>query len=49
MIPVWILTVLHYLSLVAAALVLVLIGWQYLAKQRRPDPEEERDEPAEEC
>lgn len=49
MIPLWILTVLHYTSLVAAVAVLVLIGWQHLGKQRSPHIEEERDEPAKEC
>ena len=49
MIPLWILTFLHYTSLLTAALVLVLIGWQYLWKQGRPQIERDRDEPAEEC
>ena len=49
MIPLWILTVLHYTSILTAALVLVLIGWQYLRKHRRPQIERDRDEPAEEC
>jgi hypothetical protein len=53
MIPIWILTVLFYVSLAAAVAVTVLIGWQYL----RPQPSAETtplseiegasDEPAE--
>ena len=49
MIPVWILTIQHYTSLVTAVVVLVLIGWQYLGKQRSPHIEGEHDEPAKEC
>ena len=49
MIPVWILTVLHYTALVTAVVVLVLIGWQHLGKQGSPQIEKERDEPAEKC
>jgi hypothetical protein len=34
MIPAWILTVLHYVSLAAAVAVTALIGWQYLRPNR---------------
>jgi len=45
MIPLWILTILHCTSLVTAVVVLVLIGWQHLGKQRIPQINGGRDEP----
>ena len=49
MILLWILTVLHYTSLVTAVAVLVLIGRQYFGKQQSPQIEGDCDEPAREC
>lgn len=39
MILVWILTVLHYVSLTAAVVVTALIGWQYLRPKQNVDPD----------
>ena len=35
MIPVWLLTVLHYVSLSSAVLVLGLLGWHYWTAARK--------------
>ena len=35
MIPVWLLSLLHYVSLVAAAVALCLVAWHYLGRSRK--------------
>ena len=37
MIPLWLLTILHYVSLAAAITILLLLGWQAWNSMRRND------------
>lgn len=45
MIPLWLLTILHYASLLAAVLVLLLLAWQAVRTQN-DSPETDRSENA---
>lgn len=45
MIPIWLLTILHYISLTSATAILLLLAWQPFRKSRRaaaPDTEKKR-------